>query len=88
MYFHISRTGGTCPLWNVYEAFGQPGQVLAQLVYANGIALEDPEAATPIGMGCKVCERSDCAQRAFPFVGRPLEVNENQSRFAPYGMAA
>jgi predicted transcriptional regulator len=37
-------------------------------------------------MGCKVCERTDCLQRAFPFVGRPLDVNEHQSRFTPYGM--
>lgn len=130
-HFHFSRTGGTCPLWNVYEAFGQPGQVLRQLasmpdgrrylwiaqsvsrgqrgygaprqtfsiglgcdirhasrlVYAKGLDLGDPEAATPIGMGCKVCERAACPQRAFPFVGRALDVDENQSRFTPYGMA-
>jgi predicted transcriptional regulator len=35
-------------------------------------------------MGCKVCERTRCPQRAFPFVGRPLDVSENESRFAPY----
>ena len=23
--FHFSRIGGTCPLWNVYEAFSSPG---------------------------------------------------------------
>lgn len=28
--FHFSRIGGTCPLWNVYEAFAQPGRVLTQ----------------------------------------------------------
>jgi hypothetical protein len=30
-HFHFSKTGGTCPLWNVYEAFAQPGRVLRQL---------------------------------------------------------
>ena len=129
-HFHFSRTGGTCPLWNVYEAFAQPGRILPQLarmpdgcaylwiahtvasrqggygaprrefsiglgcdirhasrlVYAKGLNVHDPDAATPIGMGCKVCERTDCLQRAFPFVGRPLDVNEHQSRFTPYGM--
>ena len=55
-----------------------------RLVYARGMNLDDPAIATPIGMGCKVCERSHCPQRAFPFVGRPLEVSENESRFAPY----
>ncbi len=128
-HFHFSRIGGTCPLWNVYEAFSRPGQILTQLssmpdgrrylwiahtvthgeagygaprrtfsvglgcdvrhahrlVYAKGLDLQNPEAATPIGMGCKVCEREDCPQRAFPFVGRALAVDENQSQSAPYG---
>lgn len=29
--FHFSRTGGTCPLWAVYEAFAQPDKILTQL---------------------------------------------------------
>ena len=29
--FHFSRVGGTCPLWNVYEAFASPGRILTQL---------------------------------------------------------
>ncbi|MDH6593979.1 putative transcriptional regulator/transcriptional regulator with XRE-family HTH domain [Variovorax sp. TBS-050B] len=130
-HFHFSKTGGTCPLWNVYEAFGQPGRVLTQLarmpdgraylwiartvshgfrgygspnktfsiglgcdishatrlVYSKGLDLRDPEVPTPIGAGCKVCEREACPQRAFPFVGRPLEVDENLSRFMPYAAA-
>tara|TARA_B100000446_G_scaffold188107_1_gene220402 strand:- start:7306 stop:8751 length:1446 start_codon:yes stop_codon:yes gene_type:complete len=28
--FHFSRTGGTCPLWAVYEAFSQPDRILTQ----------------------------------------------------------
>lgn len=28
--FHFSRTGGTCPLWNVYESFAAPEQVQTQ----------------------------------------------------------
>ncbi|WP_447777257.1 short-chain fatty acyl-CoA regulator family protein [Variovorax boronicumulans] len=130
-HFHFSKTGGTCPLWNVYEAFAQPGRVLPQLarmpdgraylwiartvshgqrgfgspsktfsiglgcdirhaprlVYAKGLDLKDPDVPTPIGMGCKVCERVACPQRAFPFIGRALDVNENESRFTPYAVA-
>nr|MDT0659276.1 short-chain fatty acyl-CoA regulator family protein [Micromonospora sp. DSM 115978] len=29
--FPFSRTGGTCPLWNVYEAFGAPERVVTQV---------------------------------------------------------
>jgi len=129
--FHFSRVGGTCPLWNVYEAFAQPGRVLTQLarmpdgrtylwiartvsrghggygapsktfavalgcdvrhasrlIYAKGMDLHDPDAATPIGVGCKVCERPACPQRAFPPIGRALAVDEHRSRFAPYPVA-
>lgn len=29
--FHFSRIGGTCPLWNVYEAFASPGRFITQV---------------------------------------------------------
>ena len=53
-------------------------------VYSKGLNLADPAAAVPIGMGCKVCERTSCPQRAFPPVGRALEVDERRSTLAPY----
>jgi predicted transcriptional regulator len=37
-----------------------------RLVYSRGLDLHGTRDATPIGPGCKVCERSDCVQRAFP----------------------
>jgi XRE family transcriptional regulator, fatty acid utilization regulator len=130
--FHFSRIGGTCPLWNVYEAFSSPGRILTQLarmpdertylwiartvshrsggyeslsktfavalgcdiahadqlVYSRGLNVHNPASATPIGIGCKVCERTDCPQRAFPPVGRPLMVDEKQSFFAPYAASS
>lgn len=126
--FHFSRSGGTCPLWNVYEAFAQPGKVLtqvarmpdgrsylwiahcevratggygsparsfsvglgcdlrhaSQLVYAKGLDLADPDSATPIGPGCKLCDREGCAQRAFPALGRQLRIDENERLSEPY----
>lgn len=126
--FHFSRVGGSCPLWNVYEAFAQPGRVLTQvaqmpdgrtylwvartvgsgnagygapgktfavglgcdirhatrLVYSRGLDLADPDMATPIGAGCKVCERPNCPQRAFPPIGRAVTVDENRSTTTPY----
>jgi predicted transcriptional regulator/DNA-binding XRE family transcriptional regulator len=36
-----------------------------RLVYSRGLDLQDPESSTPIGTGCKVCERTHCPQRAF-----------------------
>jgi XRE family transcriptional regulator, fatty acid utilization regulator len=128
--FHFSRGGGSCPLWNVYEAFTTPGRILTQvaqmpdgrsyfwvartvarkrsgygtptktfalglgcelrhahrLVYSRGLDLRDPALATPIGMGCKTCERTACPQRAFPAVGHRLEADPDRTTFAPYSV--
>lgn len=49
-----------------------------ELVYADGIDLDNPETAVPIGVACRVCERHDCDQRAFPPLLEPLTVDENR----------
>jgi len=38
----------------------------------------------PIGAGCKICEREACPQRAFPFLGRRVVVDENAGSGLPY----
>ncbi|MCG5432279.1 acetate metabolism transcriptional regulator RamB [Mycobacterium sp. MYCO198283] len=125
--FHFSSSGGTCPLWNVYETFanpgkigvqiaqmpdgrnymwvartverrasryGQPGKTFAiglgcelrhahRLVYSEGLDLSG-ENATPIGAGCRVCERVNCPQRAFPALGHALDLDEHRSTVSPY----
>jgi len=125
--FHFSSSGGTCPLWNVYETFanpgkigvqiaqmpdgrnymwmahtverrtsryGQPGKTFAiglgcelrhanRLVYSEGLDLSG-EVSTPIGAGCRVCERDNCPQRAFPALGRALDLDEHRSTVSPY----
>jgi hypothetical protein len=55
-----------------------------RLVYADGLDLTNPSARTPIGPGCKVCDRTDCRQRAFPAFGQPLTVEPSASSFTPY----
>jgi hypothetical protein len=30
-----------------------------------------------VGVTCRLCERSDCEQRAFPSIRHPLHVDEN-----------
>jgi predicted transcriptional regulator/DNA-binding XRE family transcriptional regulator len=45
-----------------------------KLVYADGVDLDH---ATPVGVTCRMCERNDCAERAFPAVHAPLHVDEN-----------
>ncbi|WP_327144211.1 short-chain fatty acyl-CoA regulator family protein [Nocardia sp. NBC_01327] len=55
-----------------------------KLVYSHSLPIDDPRSAVPIGAGCKVCERTDCAQRAFPQLGRPIRVDDNSSLNIPY----
>jgi predicted transcriptional regulator/plasmid maintenance system antidote protein VapI len=125
--FHFSASGGTCPLWNVYDTFANPGKILVQiaqmpdgrsymwvartverrasrygqpgktfaiglgcelrhahrLVYSKGLDLSG-DIATPIGAGCRVCERDNCPQRAFPVLGRALDIDEHRSTVSPY----
>lgn len=125
--FHFSSAGGTCPLWNVYETFANPGKILVQiaqmpdgrhymwvartverraarygqpgktfaiglgcelrhahrLIYSEGLDLSS-EVGTPIGAGCRVCERDNCPQRAFPALGRALDLDEHRSTVSPY----
>ena len=55
-----------------------------RLVYAEGIVLDDPRTATPIGLGCRICERRDCAQRAKPPAGGRLVVEPDRRTHVPY----
>jgi predicted transcriptional regulator len=48
-----------------------------ELVYSDGIDLDNAQLATPVGVTCRLCERSDCEQRAFPSIRHPLHVDEN-----------
>lgn len=55
-----------------------------ELVYADGLSLGPEARATPIGAGCRVCDRSDCVQRAFPQSGAVIEAPENSQGASPY----
>ena len=55
-----------------------------QLVYSTGLDLQDPEAIETIGISCRVCERPECPQRAFPPLSRRLRIDENSRSAFPY----
>ena len=50
----------------------------AQLVYADGLNPAADEAATPIGLHCRVCERLNCADRAYPPAKHRLVIDPHQ----------
>ncbi len=47
------------------------------LVYGDSVDVNNPNAAVPIGITCRLCERMDCDQRAFPPIHRKLGIDEN-----------
>jgi predicted transcriptional regulator len=53
-----------------------------ELVYSEGLDLKGP--AAPIGTSCRICERDNCAQRAFPPVDRRLSVPQYERRTVPF----
>jgi predicted transcriptional regulator/DNA-binding XRE family transcriptional regulator len=48
-----------------------------ETVYSDGMDLGNSDTATPVGVTCRLCERSDCEQRALPSIRHPLQVDEN-----------
>jgi predicted transcriptional regulator/DNA-binding XRE family transcriptional regulator len=55
-----------------------------RIVHADS-ALED--AAEPVGIACRLCEREECSQRAFPPLSRKLELDIHMLGASPYGFA-
>nr|WP_281502864.1 DUF2083 domain-containing protein [Ancylobacter crimeensis] len=50
-----------------------------QMVYADGMNLADPSQTVPIGVGCRICPRLDCEQRAHPPVDHRFTLNEAEA---------
>jgi predicted transcriptional regulator/DNA-binding XRE family transcriptional regulator len=58
--------------------------VARELVYSDGMNLDDPGIATPVGVTCRTCDRHDCEQRALPSLRRPLQVDEHVRRLTVF----
>ena len=125
---HIPRHGGSCPRWNVYTAFVNPGKIHPQIsrmpdgkvyfciarafekgiekhgmpksfvsiglgcdiqyakevVYSEGMDLNNKKHQTPIGVSCRICPRVECQQRAFPPLDKELKLDINYRGTSPY----
>ncbi|MDC0216856.1 short-chain fatty acyl-CoA regulator family protein [Alphaproteobacteria bacterium] len=125
---HIPRHGGSCPRWNVYIAFLNPGKIHPQisrmpdgkvyfciarafekgiekhgmpksfvsiglgcdvkyakdLIYSEGMDIENKKLQTPIGVSCRICPRIECQQRAFPPIDKELKLDINFRGTSPY----
>ena len=91
-YFWVARTlskstGGYHSPHSVFAVgLGCEVRYARELIYADGIDLDNREAIVPVGLTCRLCPRDGCEQRAFPALQHPLHVDENVrgiSFFAP-----
>jgi predicted transcriptional regulator/transcriptional regulator with XRE-family HTH domain len=82
-YFWVARTvrreGGAYHAPRSVLSIGLGCEVshARDLVYADGVDLSARGAVVPVGITCRLCDRMDCEQRAFPPLQHPLTVDEN-----------
>ncbi len=75
-YFNIARhiakpgDGFGAPDSHYAICIGCEVSFARKLVYADGLAFDDAKIAMPVGLHCRLCERHDCRQRAYPSLVR------------------
>jgi len=82
-FFSIARTvrkhRGGYRAENVLNAIaiGCDVEHAKKIVYADGVDLKSKDAAEPVGITCRTCERLDCEARAFPPIHEGLQIDED-----------
>ncbi|ODT72769.1 MAG: XRE family transcriptional regulator [Pelagibacterium sp. SCN 63-23] len=82
-YFCIARTiakGGyryNAPLRHLSIGLGCDIHHARELIYSDGIDLGSDLQVTPIGVGCRICPRLECGQRAHPPADHRFRIDEN-----------
>jgi len=87
-YFCIARTlqkdTGNYRGQHAIQALGLGCEIghARELIYADGLILDQPPV--PVGVTCRLCDRTDCEQRAFPPLQQVLLVEEHLRRSSFY----
>jgi predicted transcriptional regulator/transcriptional regulator with XRE-family HTH domain len=82
-FFCIARTvahgrgGYGAPRATLAVGLGCPLEYAGELVYADGVDLEDEEGMLSVGVTCRLCERRDCEQRVLPSLRQPVQLRED-----------
>ncbi|WP_435138422.1 helix-turn-helix domain-containing protein [Pseudopelagicola sp. nBUS_19] len=82
----VSKSGGHfgAPVRRYAIALGCEIKHADALVYADYMDILNPQAFEPIGISCRICERTNCHQRSVPPLERQLTINENARGVLPY----
>jgi len=90
-FFSIARTvtagGGAfgAPRVERAIALGCAAEHAGQLIYTQGDT--GPVAATPIGVTCRLCHRTECTARSAPPIGRNILPDDIRRTNAPFGFS-
>ena len=82
----VSKPGGSfgAPVRRFAIALGCEVKHADALVYADDLDLTNARAFEPIGILCRICERTDCHQRSVPPLERRLQVMPDERDVLPY----
>lgn len=92
-FFSIARTvasgGGAYGAPKVMRAvaLGCAAEHASRLVYASSQFAAGPPPATPIGVTCRLCHRTECPARSAPPIGRTVLPDDFLRTTAPFGFA-
>ncbi len=64
-----------------------PAGEAKQLVYSDGLDMEGQAGVTGAGLNCRLCERADCASRAFAPLNKRLYADEHRRAASPFSFA-
>lgn len=83
---NVSKSGGHygAPVRRYAIALGCEIKHLDQLVYADNMDTSNVASFEPIGISCRICERTNCHQRSVPPLERKLTIQENERGVLPY----
>lgn len=57
-----------------------------EMIYSDGVDVDAVDGAMPIGITCRLCERTDCEQRAFPSIRSGAPIDEHYRGPSPYAL--
>ncbi len=81
------RGGGYRSLHRSYAlAFGCEISYAGDFVYGDGLDIDNRSAFDPIGISCRICERTACDQRAVPPLKGKLRIDQDQRTILPYAL--
>jgi len=89
-FFSIARTvtagggGFGRPRVDRAVALGCAAEHAGKLIYTQGRPVE---AATPIGVTCRLCQRAECTARSAPPIGRQILPDDIRRTSAPFGFS-